>query len=71
MNHHHGPIRLHLIGQPFVGIELGFDCAVEIAVANGQAQRMRMRMRMPMPMPMPMLCRMDSAYADDALATNE
>ena len=39
MNHHHGPIRLHLIGQPLVGIELGFDCAVELAVANGQAQQ--------------------------------
>jgi len=39
VNHHHGPIRLHLIGQPLVGIELGFDCAVELAVANGQAQQ--------------------------------
>ncbi|WP_282363983.1 hypothetical protein [Pseudomonas sp. PS01297] len=50
---------MHLISQPLVGIELGFDCAVEIAEANGQAQRVLM------------LCRMDSAYADDALATNE
>ena len=32
MNHHPGPIRLHLICQPLVGIEHGFDCAVEVAI---------------------------------------
>jgi len=38
-NDNPGPIRLHLIGQPLVGIEHGFDRADEMAVANGQAQQ--------------------------------
>ena len=32
VNHHPGPIRLHLIFQPLVGIEHGFDRAIEVAV---------------------------------------
>jgi len=36
-NDNPGPIRLHLIGQPLVGIEHGFDCAVEIAVSPADA----------------------------------